>query len=96
MKAVEIFDVCHGRYRGLREWLDDSAGAVRSVDLEKPSERLSLAAWPRARLRICRRFRAHRAPRAAPRGMEGASEAFQYLFCAQRRIPTRNFTRWRS
>ena len=38
MKAVEIFDVCHGRYRGLREWLDDSAGAVRSVDLGKPSE----------------------------------------------------------
>jgi hypothetical protein len=37
VKAVEIFDSCHGRYRGLREWLTDSAGQVRSLDLEKPS-----------------------------------------------------------
>ena len=34
MKAVEIFDVCHGRYKGLRDWLGDSAGSVRSLDWE--------------------------------------------------------------
>jgi hypothetical protein len=37
MKATEIFDECLGRYRGLREWLADSTGAVRSLDLDKPS-----------------------------------------------------------
>ena len=37
MKATEIFDECHGRYRGLREWLADSTGSVRSLDFEKPS-----------------------------------------------------------
>jgi hypothetical protein len=37
MKATEIFDVCHGRYRGLREWLADSAGQVRALDLGTPS-----------------------------------------------------------
>lgn len=37
MKATEVFDECHGRYRGLREWLVDSTGSVRSLDFEKPS-----------------------------------------------------------
>jgi hypothetical protein len=37
MKATDIFDECHGRYRGLREWLADSTGSVRSLDFEKPS-----------------------------------------------------------
>src|SRR5277367_886794 len=37
MKAVQIFDSCHGRYRGLRDWLADSTGEVRSLDWEKPS-----------------------------------------------------------
>ncbi len=37
MKATEVFDECHGRYRGLREWLADSTGSVRSLDFEKPS-----------------------------------------------------------
>ena len=37
MKAAEIFDDCHGRYRVLREWLKDSAGTVPSIDLENPS-----------------------------------------------------------
>ncbi len=37
MKSTEIFDECHGRYRGLREWLADSTGSVRSLDFEKPS-----------------------------------------------------------
>jgi hypothetical protein len=37
MKATEIFDVCHGRYRGLRECLVDSTGAIRSLDLGMPS-----------------------------------------------------------
>ncbi len=37
MKAVQIFDSCHGRYRGLRDWLADTTGEVRSLDWEKPS-----------------------------------------------------------
>jgi hypothetical protein len=37
MKAAEIFDVCHGRYRGLREWLADSTGQVRALDPGTPS-----------------------------------------------------------
>ena len=37
MKSKEIFDVCHGRYKGLRGWLDGSTGSVKSVDLDLPS-----------------------------------------------------------
>ncbi|MFZ3202087.1 MAG: hypothetical protein WA175_13165 [Candidatus Acidiferrales bacterium] len=37
MKATEIFDICHARYRGLREWLADSSGAVRSIGLDMPA-----------------------------------------------------------
>jgi hypothetical protein len=50
MKAVEIFDVCHGRYKGLRDWLGDSAGSVRSLDLGKPSEGYH---WRPNRARAC-------------------------------------------
>jgi hypothetical protein len=38
MRSKEIFDICFGRYRGLREWLVDATGAVRSFDLESPLE----------------------------------------------------------
>lgn len=37
MKAPEIFEVCHARYRGLREWLRDTRGSVRALDLDTPS-----------------------------------------------------------
>jgi hypothetical protein len=37
MKSKEIFEVCHGRYRGLRGWLKESTGSVKSVDLDMPS-----------------------------------------------------------
>jgi hypothetical protein len=36
MKASEIFDSCHGRYRNLREWLAESAGQIRALDPESP------------------------------------------------------------
>jgi hypothetical protein len=35
--AEFIFDACHGRYRSLRDWLDDITGKVRAMDLESPS-----------------------------------------------------------
>jgi hypothetical protein len=35
MKPAEVFDDCFRRYRGLREWLADSTGSVRSVDFAK-------------------------------------------------------------
>jgi hypothetical protein len=37
MKEAEIFEVCHGRYRGLREWLAGSTGSIRALDLGSPS-----------------------------------------------------------
>lgn len=37
MKSKKIFDLCHGRYKGLRGWLQDSRGSVGSVDLESPA-----------------------------------------------------------
>ena len=33
MKAADIFDACHGRYRGLVEWMADSTGSVRALTL---------------------------------------------------------------
>jgi hypothetical protein len=50
MKASEIFDICHERYRGLREWLADSTGAVRSLALETPSSGYQ---WRPDRTRAC-------------------------------------------
>jgi hypothetical protein len=34
MKAADIFDACHGRYRGLRDWLEEMRGNIRAVDLK--------------------------------------------------------------
>ncbi len=50
MKATEIFDVCHGRYRSLREWLADSTGSVRSLTLHLPSGGYR---WRPSRARAC-------------------------------------------
>jgi len=50
MKAAEIFNDCHGRYRGLREWLADARGAIHSVELDKPS---SAYLWRPDRARAC-------------------------------------------
>jgi len=50
MKAQEIFDSCHGRYRSLSEWLADSTGQVRALDMEKPS---SSYQWRPERARAC-------------------------------------------
>ncbi|MDE3109202.1 MAG: hypothetical protein KGL02_04605 [Acidobacteriota bacterium] len=51
MKATEVFDVCHTRYRGLREWLAGTRGAVRSVHLDTPSE--GGYQWRPSRARAC-------------------------------------------
>jgi hypothetical protein len=50
MKAKEVFDTCHARYRGLRDWLADSTGAVRSVSLDAPSAGYQ---WRPDRARAC-------------------------------------------
>jgi hypothetical protein len=50
MTRQEIFDVCHARYRRLREWLADSTAAVHSVDLEAPLEGYQ---WRPDRARAC-------------------------------------------
>jgi hypothetical protein len=50
MKAKEIFEVCHARYRGLREWLTNSTGSVRSVALDTPSSGYH---WRPDRARAC-------------------------------------------
>ena len=50
MKATEVFDTCYGRYRSSHEWLEDTTGKVRAIDLESPSSGNS---WRRARERAC-------------------------------------------
>jgi hypothetical protein len=50
MKAKDIFEVCHTRYRNLREWLVDSTGAVRSIALDTPSNGYQ---WRPDRARAC-------------------------------------------
>jgi hypothetical protein len=50
MKASEVFDACHGRYRSLHEWLEESTGKVRAVNLESPSSGYQ---WRSARSRAC-------------------------------------------
>jgi hypothetical protein len=50
VKASEIFDICHGRYRGLRDWLSASTGAVRSITLATPSSGYH---WRPNRARAC-------------------------------------------
>lgn len=50
MKAKDVFEVCHRRYRGLREWLADSTGAVRSIALDTPSNGYQ---WRPDRTRAC-------------------------------------------
>jgi hypothetical protein len=37
LKAREIFDACHGRYRSLSEWMEEGRGRLRAVSLESPS-----------------------------------------------------------
>lgn len=50
MKASEIFDVCHRRYRCLHDWLTASTGAVRSITLAPPSSGYQ---WRPNRARAC-------------------------------------------
>jgi len=50
MKAAEIFDECHARYRGLRKWLKDGSGSVRALDLGTPSSGYQ---WRPDRARAC-------------------------------------------
>jgi len=37
MKAAEIFEVCHARYCGLRDWLGEAIGQVRAMSIDGPS-----------------------------------------------------------
>jgi hypothetical protein len=50
MRAAEIFQVCHSRYRNLCGWLRASTGEVPAVDLESPS---SGYRWRPDRARAC-------------------------------------------
>jgi hypothetical protein len=50
MKAAEVFDACHSRYRGLREWLKDSSSSVRALGLDMPSSGYQ---WRPGRARAC-------------------------------------------
>jgi hypothetical protein len=36
MKANEVFDICQRRYRSLQEWLGESTGQIRALDMESP------------------------------------------------------------
>jgi hypothetical protein len=50
MKAPEVFDACYARYRGLREWLQDSSSSVRARNLDMPSSGYQ---WRPGRARAC-------------------------------------------
>jgi hypothetical protein len=50
VKAVEVFDTCYARYRGLRDWLKDSSQSVRAVSLDTPSSGYQ---WRPDRARAC-------------------------------------------
>lgn len=50
MKAIEVFDTCYARYRGLREWLKDSSISIRAVNLDTPSSGYQ---WRPDRARAC-------------------------------------------
>jgi len=50
MKAEDMFYECHARYRSLREWLADSSGAVRSIELGQPFGKYT---WRPDRTRAC-------------------------------------------
>src|SRR5271166_1350854 len=50
MKSSEVFEVCHKRYRGLRDWLEDATGEVRALNLDKPSAGYQ---WRPDRARAC-------------------------------------------
>ena len=45
-----MFEICLERYRKLREWLADTTGKVRAVDLDVPSAGYQ---WRPARARAC-------------------------------------------
>lgn len=50
MKSSEMFEVCHARYRSLRNQLKDGAGQVQSLELDKPA---SGYFWRPSRARAC-------------------------------------------
>lgn len=50
MKAVEVFDACFARYRGLRESLQASSSSVRALNIEAPSTGYQ---WRPTRARAC-------------------------------------------
>jgi len=50
LKAIEIFDQCHARYRGLRAFVAGSTGSIQSLDLEKPSSGYH---WRPCRAKAC-------------------------------------------
>jgi hypothetical protein len=50
MKPAEIFDVCHGRYRNLRDWMSDASGAVHSLDIKTSASGYQ---WRPGRVRAC-------------------------------------------
>lgn len=50
MKAAEMFEICHRRYRGLRESLKEATGQVRSLALDVPSAGYQ---WRPDRVRAC-------------------------------------------
>jgi hypothetical protein len=50
LKAREIFDACHRRYRSLSEWMEEGRGRLRAVSLESPSLGYQ---WRPERTRAC-------------------------------------------
>ncbi len=50
IKARDVFEACHGRYRSLSEWMEEGRGRLRAVSLESPSVGYQ---WRPERSRAC-------------------------------------------
>jgi hypothetical protein len=50
MKSSEMFEICHSRYRSLRDQLNEDGAQLRPVALEKPADGYS---WRPTRARAC-------------------------------------------
>jgi len=98
MKAQEMFEVCHARYRGLRGFLggpDGAGGHMAAVDLDSPSGGYQ---WRPDRVRAEMyvadfEMIAERALRRPE--WKGAAETFPRLFFVGRGVPARDYAGWR-
>jgi hypothetical protein len=91
MKASEVFDSCHGRYRNLREWLAESTGQIRALDPESQYDGYHWRPVQARAAEFVADYERIGRKSAASTGVEGAVEAFRDLFCTFGGVQARDF-----